>query len=165
MTLYSGQYCLTELGYGLDVVNMETRASLLPDGSFEQLTLLQSEFLFSSVSNLAYSLRGTCLLPHPLVTSPLPSFTHVSLSMTKTGVSKSSWPSFMMEEGWVQELYQSQSPPFSCCVNLHYSQSTGSKRFSTTSETLPHLFQSCTSSCDGFAQWPPQVESASGGIF
>lgn len=33
--IYSGQYCLTELGHGLDIVNMETRASLLPDGGFD----------------------------------------------------------------------------------------------------------------------------------
>ncbi|KAF9057220.1 acyl-CoA dehydrogenase/oxidase [Panaeolus papilionaceus] len=32
---WNGQYCLTELGHGLDVINMETRATLLPDGSFE----------------------------------------------------------------------------------------------------------------------------------
>ncbi|KXN83885.1 Acyl-coenzyme A oxidase [Leucoagaricus sp. SymC.cos] len=31
----NGQYCLTELGHGLDVINMETRATLLPDGSFD----------------------------------------------------------------------------------------------------------------------------------
>ncbi|PPQ65120.1 hypothetical protein CVT24_003011 [Panaeolus cyanescens] len=32
---WNGQYCLTELGHGLDVINMETRATLLQDGSFE----------------------------------------------------------------------------------------------------------------------------------
>ncbi|KAJ7102696.1 hypothetical protein C8R44DRAFT_808395 [Mycena epipterygia] len=30
-----GQFCLTELGHGLDVFNMETTATLLDDGSFE----------------------------------------------------------------------------------------------------------------------------------
>ncbi|KIJ36027.1 hypothetical protein M422DRAFT_179856, partial [Sphaerobolus stellatus SS14] len=29
-----GQFCLTELGHGLDVMNLETTATLLPDGSF-----------------------------------------------------------------------------------------------------------------------------------
>ena len=52
-----------------------------------------------------------------------------------------------------------------CCICLRHSQSTGSEGLSTTSGTLPHLFQSRTSACDGFAQWPPEVESASGGIF
>ncbi|KAG7441051.1 acyl-CoA dehydrogenase NM domain-like protein [Guyanagaster necrorhizus] len=32
---WSGQYCLTELGHGLDVLNMETTARLLPSGEFE----------------------------------------------------------------------------------------------------------------------------------
>ncbi|KAF9467065.1 acyl-CoA dehydrogenase NM domain-like protein [Collybia nuda] len=32
---WNGQYCLTELGHGLDVINMETTASLLPSGDFE----------------------------------------------------------------------------------------------------------------------------------
>ncbi|KAF5345829.1 hypothetical protein D9756_010898 [Leucocoprinus leucothites] len=32
---WNGQYCLTELGHGLDVINMETRATQLPDGSFD----------------------------------------------------------------------------------------------------------------------------------
>lgn len=31
----SGQYCLTELGHGLDVIHMETTATLLPNGSFD----------------------------------------------------------------------------------------------------------------------------------
>ncbi|KAK0230056.1 acyl-CoA dehydrogenase NM domain-like protein [Armillaria fumosa] len=32
---WNGQYCLTELGHGLDVINMETTATLLPSGEFE----------------------------------------------------------------------------------------------------------------------------------
>ncbi|KAH9477756.1 Peroxisomal acyl-coenzyme A oxidase 3 [Psilocybe cubensis] len=31
----SGQYCLTELGHGIDVRNMETTATLLPSGEFD----------------------------------------------------------------------------------------------------------------------------------
>ncbi|KAJ7078065.1 acyl-CoA dehydrogenase NM domain-like protein [Mycena epipterygia] len=31
----SGQYCLTEIGHGLDAIHLETTATLLPDGSFE----------------------------------------------------------------------------------------------------------------------------------
>ncbi|KAH9970095.1 acyl-CoA dehydrogenase NM domain-like protein [Lactifluus volemus] len=31
----SGQYCLTEIGHGLDVIHMETIATLLPDGCFD----------------------------------------------------------------------------------------------------------------------------------
>lgn len=31
----SGHFCLAELGHGLDVINMETTATLLQDGSFE----------------------------------------------------------------------------------------------------------------------------------
>ncbi|KAG7440704.1 acyl-CoA dehydrogenase NM domain-like protein [Guyanagaster necrorhizus] len=31
----NGQYCLTELGHGLDVINMETTATLLQSGEFE----------------------------------------------------------------------------------------------------------------------------------
>ncbi|KAI0249451.1 acyl-CoA dehydrogenase NM domain-like protein [Lactifluus subvellereus] len=31
----SGQYCLTEIGHGLDVIHMETTATLLPDGYFD----------------------------------------------------------------------------------------------------------------------------------
>ncbi|KAJ7929607.1 acyl-CoA dehydrogenase NM domain-like protein [Mycena leptocephala] len=31
----SGQYCLTELGHGLDVINLETTATLLSSGEFE----------------------------------------------------------------------------------------------------------------------------------
>ncbi|KAF9467082.1 acyl-CoA dehydrogenase NM domain-like protein [Collybia nuda] len=32
---WNGQFCLTELGHGLDIINMETTASLLPNGEFE----------------------------------------------------------------------------------------------------------------------------------
>jgi acyl-CoA oxidase len=32
--LFSGQFCLTELGHGLDAFNLETTASVLPDGGF-----------------------------------------------------------------------------------------------------------------------------------
>ncbi|KAJ6546340.1 acyl-CoA dehydrogenase NM domain-like protein [Mycena sp. CBHHK59/15] len=31
----SGQFCLTEIGHGLDAIHLETTATLLPDGSFE----------------------------------------------------------------------------------------------------------------------------------
>ncbi|KAJ7691743.1 acyl-CoA dehydrogenase NM domain-like protein [Mycena rosella] len=31
----SGQYCLTEIGHGLDAIRLETTATLFPDGSFE----------------------------------------------------------------------------------------------------------------------------------
>ncbi|KAJ7461834.1 acyl-CoA dehydrogenase NM domain-like protein [Mycena galericulata] len=31
----SGQYCLTEVGHGLDILHLETTATMLPDGSFE----------------------------------------------------------------------------------------------------------------------------------
>jgi acyl-CoA oxidase len=31
----SGQYCLTEIGHGLDAVNLETTATALPSGGFE----------------------------------------------------------------------------------------------------------------------------------
>ncbi|KAJ7679133.1 acyl-CoA dehydrogenase NM domain-like protein [Mycena polygramma] len=31
----SGQFCLTEIGHGLDAMNIETTATMLPDGSFE----------------------------------------------------------------------------------------------------------------------------------
>ncbi|KAI9452338.1 acyl-CoA dehydrogenase NM domain-like protein [Russula earlei] len=31
----SGQYCLTEIGHGLDVIHLETTATLLPDGCFD----------------------------------------------------------------------------------------------------------------------------------
>ncbi|KAA1477375.1 acyl-CoA dehydrogenase NM domain-like protein [Dentipellis sp. KUC8613] len=30
-----GQFCLTEVGHGLDAINLETAATLLPDGTFE----------------------------------------------------------------------------------------------------------------------------------
>jgi acyl-CoA oxidase len=33
--LHSGQYCLTEVGHGLDVLHLETTATLLRDGSFD----------------------------------------------------------------------------------------------------------------------------------
>lgn len=33
--LFSGQFCLTEIGHGLDAMNIETTATMLPDGSFE----------------------------------------------------------------------------------------------------------------------------------
>ncbi|KAG7439684.1 uncharacterized protein BT62DRAFT_1013654 [Guyanagaster necrorhizus] len=32
---WNGQYCLTELGHGLDIINMETTARLQPSGEFE----------------------------------------------------------------------------------------------------------------------------------
>ncbi|KAI0066072.1 acyl-CoA dehydrogenase NM domain-like protein [Artomyces pyxidatus] len=38
----SGQYCLTELGHGLDVFHLETTATLLPDGNFELNTPTES---------------------------------------------------------------------------------------------------------------------------
>ncbi|KAJ6507810.1 acyl-CoA dehydrogenase NM domain-like protein [Mycena vitilis] len=31
----NGQFCLTEIGHGLDAMNIETTATMLPDGSFE----------------------------------------------------------------------------------------------------------------------------------
>ncbi|KAF7360502.1 hypothetical protein MVEN_00781000 [Mycena venus] len=31
----SGQFCLTEVGHGLDAIHLETTATMLPDGSFE----------------------------------------------------------------------------------------------------------------------------------
>lgn len=34
-TFTRGQFCLTEVGHGLDVINMETTATLLPNGEFE----------------------------------------------------------------------------------------------------------------------------------
>ncbi|KAF8264348.1 acyl-CoA dehydrogenase NM domain-like protein [Lactarius quietus] len=37
----SGQYCLTELGHGLDVIHMETTATILPNGSFDLHTPLE----------------------------------------------------------------------------------------------------------------------------
>ncbi|KAI9436921.1 acyl-CoA dehydrogenase NM domain-like protein [Lactarius indigo] len=37
----SGQFCLTELGHGLDVLHMETTATLLPDGCFDLHTPLE----------------------------------------------------------------------------------------------------------------------------
>ncbi|KAI0292233.1 acyl-CoA dehydrogenase NM domain-like protein [Multifurca ochricompacta] len=37
----SGQYCLTEIGHGLDVIHMETTATLLSDGSFDLHTPLE----------------------------------------------------------------------------------------------------------------------------
>ncbi|KAI0292232.1 acyl-CoA dehydrogenase NM domain-like protein [Multifurca ochricompacta] len=37
----SGQFCLTELGHGLDVIHMETTATLLPDGDFDLHTPLE----------------------------------------------------------------------------------------------------------------------------
>ncbi|KAI9436922.1 acyl-CoA dehydrogenase NM domain-like protein [Lactarius indigo] len=37
----SGQYCLTELGHGLDVIHLETTATLLPNGSFDLHTPLE----------------------------------------------------------------------------------------------------------------------------
>jgi acyl-CoA oxidase len=33
--VYSGQFCLTELGHGLDARNLETTATVLPDGSID----------------------------------------------------------------------------------------------------------------------------------
>ena len=33
--LRRGQYCLTEIGHGLDVIHMETTATLLQDGFFD----------------------------------------------------------------------------------------------------------------------------------
>ncbi|PPQ72286.1 hypothetical protein CVT24_004675 [Panaeolus cyanescens] len=32
---WNGQYCLTEVGHGVNVINMETRATLLDDGTFD----------------------------------------------------------------------------------------------------------------------------------
>ncbi|KAF5319139.1 hypothetical protein D9619_008532 [Psilocybe cf. subviscida] len=43
---WNGQYCLTELGHGLDIINMETRATRLPDGSFELHTPSESAAKF-----------------------------------------------------------------------------------------------------------------------
>ena len=34
-TVSSGQFCLTELGHGLDAFHLETTATLLPDGHFD----------------------------------------------------------------------------------------------------------------------------------
>lgn len=33
--LLRGQYCLTEIGHGLDAINMETTATLLESGEFD----------------------------------------------------------------------------------------------------------------------------------
>ena len=33
--LLRGQYCLTEVGHGLDAFHLETTATLLPNGEFE----------------------------------------------------------------------------------------------------------------------------------
>ncbi|KAI0285511.1 acyl-CoA dehydrogenase NM domain-like protein [Russula brevipes] len=38
----SGQYCLTEIGHGLDVIHLETIATLLPDGYFDLHTAVPS---------------------------------------------------------------------------------------------------------------------------
>ncbi|KAH8989801.1 acyl-CoA dehydrogenase NM domain-like protein [Lactarius hatsudake] len=37
----SGQYCLTELGHGLDIIHLETTATLLPNGGFDLHTPLE----------------------------------------------------------------------------------------------------------------------------
>jgi hypothetical protein len=37
----SGQFCLTELGHGLDALHLETTATLLPDGCFDLHTPLE----------------------------------------------------------------------------------------------------------------------------
>ncbi|KAI9450514.1 acyl-CoA dehydrogenase NM domain-like protein [Lactarius psammicola] len=37
----SGQFCLTELGHGLDALHLETTATLLPDGNFDLHTPLE----------------------------------------------------------------------------------------------------------------------------
>ncbi|KAI0259309.1 hypothetical protein BC834DRAFT_636721 [Gloeopeniophorella convolvens] len=42
----SGQFCLTEVGHGLDVIHMETTATQLPDGSFELHTPVGSAAKF-----------------------------------------------------------------------------------------------------------------------
>ena len=34
ISLFSGQFMLTELGHGLDIANMETKATRLPSGEF-----------------------------------------------------------------------------------------------------------------------------------
>jgi hypothetical protein len=35
VALHSGQYCLTEVGHGLDIIHLETTATLLRDGFFD----------------------------------------------------------------------------------------------------------------------------------
>ncbi|EJD04373.1 uncharacterized protein FOMMEDRAFT_19615 [Fomitiporia mediterranea MF3/22] len=53
-----GQFLLTEIGHGLDVVNMETNATLLPDGSFD---------LHSAGPNAAKWMPSTVPVGYPCV--------------------------------------------------------------------------------------------------
>ena len=39
---HSGQYCLTEVGHGLDIIHLETTATLLRDGFFDLHTPVPS---------------------------------------------------------------------------------------------------------------------------
>ena len=69
---YSGNYFLTELHHGLDVMNLETTATLKPDGSFDLHTphkgaaklVLRSHWTVWDISS--FSKPGSCLLPFPV---------------------------------------------------------------------------------------------------
>ena len=68
----SGNYFLTELHHGLDVINLETTATLKPNGSFDLHTphkgaakrVLQSRLMVRSFSSC--SKLGLCPLPFPV---------------------------------------------------------------------------------------------------
>ena len=81
----SGTYFLSELHHGLDVINLETTATLKPDGSFDLHTPHKGAAKSVPQSHTVWRISsfpktGSCLLPFPLEPQRTPSSSPVCSS-------------------------------------------------------------------------------------
>jgi len=89
--LHSGQYCLTEVGHGLDVIHLETTATLLRDGFFDLHTPVQRAAKYVS-QGPGPTMSNVLISRFMPPTSPVsPEFPCISIVFARTIVHRGSW--------------------------------------------------------------------------
>ena len=84
VVLHSGQYCLTEVGHGLDVIHLETTATLLRDGFFDLHTPVQRAAKYVN-QGPGPPLSNTLIFRFMPPTSPVsPEFPCISIVFART---------------------------------------------------------------------------------